>query len=187
MDQVLLETLRTAQRFGFFGGRPIAEAAEHSMEFVRALEDLSLPARLIDLGSGGGLPGLVIANAMPELSVVLLDRRQKRTDFLELAVAKLGLRRTQVRFADVVSVVREVESGATAPFDAVTGRGFGPPEFTLRTALSLLSDDGRVVISEPPEGDRWSPTLLSELGVRSESRGAVRVFRRVTDPTRNSH
>ena len=183
MNQVLLETLRTAQRFGFFGERSIEAAAEHSIDYVRALDGIELPSRLLDLGSGGGLPGLVIADALPGLSIVLLDRRQKRTDFLERAVTKLGLRDVAVRCADVAEVIHEVRSGSSEPFDVVTARGFGPPEFTLRSALAVLSSDGRVVISEPPEGDRWPAELLSELGVCSERRGAVRVFRRC--PTRS--
>lgn len=178
MDLVLLETLRAAQRFGFFGEGSIEQAAQHSTEYVRALDDVRLPARLVDLGSGGGLPGLVIAAALPELSIVLLDRRQKRTDFLERAVIKLGLSRVEVRCTDVSALIHEVDSGSTAPFDVVTARGFGPPEFTLRSAVALLADDGRVVISEPPEGDRWNSDLLAELGLRAERRGAVRVFHR---------
>jgi 16S rRNA (guanine527-N7)-methyltransferase len=178
MDQALLETLRTAQRFGFFGDRPIEQAAEHSMAFVRALEQITVPVRSIDLGSGGGLPGLVIAHARPEWSVVLLDRRQKRTDFLQLAVTKLGLSGVEVCCDDVASVVEAVDSGAIAPFDVVTARGFGPPEVTLRTGIALLAPGGRVVISEPPAGDRWPPELLAELGLCSDRRGSVRVFQR---------
>ena len=175
MDQILLETLRTAQRFGF-GSRPIEEAAAHSMAYVDALQDPVPPARLVDLGSGGGLPGLVIASAFPDTSVLLLDRRQKRTDFLELAIVKLGLRHVEVRCADVSALISDVRAGVVAPFDAVTARGFGPPEFTLRSGLALIAVGGRVLISEPPSEHRWSQNMLSELGVQLERRGAVGVF-----------
>jgi 16S rRNA (guanine527-N7)-methyltransferase len=172
----LLETLRLAQRFGFFGDRAVEHAAKHSVEFVTALGDLPAGSRLIDLGSGGGLPGLVLASAYPECELVLLDRRTKRTDFLERAVRRHGWRHVAVWCGDATDVVRAVGDGSTLPFDVVTARGFGPPEFTLRTAMRLLAGGGRVVISEPPEGDRWDPTLLAELGVRGARRGAVRVF-----------
>ena len=181
MNPVLLETLRTAQRFGFFGDRPIDAAAEHSMEYVRALGELVMPVRLVDLGSGGGLPGLVLADAFPDLDVTLIDRRQKRTDFLERAVVALGMDHVEVRCLDVVRLIDEVESGATPRFDVVTARGFGPPELTLRSASALLADRGRIVISEPPTGDRWPEDLLAELGLRGERVGAVRLFRGVTD------
>jgi len=179
MNPGLLETLRTAQRFGFFGERAIEQAIEHSMQFVDAIEEVEPPGRLLDLGSGGGLPGLVIADARPELEVVLLDRRQKRTDFLERAVIKLCQTNTTVVCADVSELIRDVASGATEHFDIVTARGFGPPDVTLRSAVAVMGERGRVLISEPPEGDRWHPDLLAELGVSSQRWGTVRVFRRL--------
>lgn len=181
MHPALLETLRSAQRFGFFGERAIEEAVEHSMDFVRGIADLAAPARVLDLGSGGGLPGLLIADARPDLDVLLLDRRQKRTDFLERAVHSLRQERTSVMCADVTELIRTVQSGSIVGFDVVVARGFGPPEFTLRSAAAVLSGDARILISEPPRGDRWPPDLLAELGLCSQRRGAVRVFRRLPD------
>ena len=86
-----IETLRQAQRFGFLGARPVEQAAAHSLGFVDAIGDLAPGARLIDIGSGGGLPGLVLADAFPGGQITLVDRRQKRTDFLARAVSRLGL------------------------------------------------------------------------------------------------
>ena len=181
VNPVLLETLRSAQRFGFFGERVIEQAVEHSMEFVRGIADVAAPARLLDLGSGGGLPGLVIADARPDIDVLLLDRRQKRTDFLERAVIGLGWINVTVMCADVSELSRLVLTSSVAKFDVVTARGFGPPEFTLRSAMRVLGAGGRMLISDPPEGDRWPVDLLAELGVRGERVGAVQVFRRLTD------
>jgi 16S rRNA (guanine527-N7)-methyltransferase len=173
----LIETLRDAQRFGFFGSRPIDEAVDHARWFVEALVPFGPPDRLVDLGSGGGLPGLVVADAFPETSVLLLDRRQKRTDFLELAVRRLGWSHVEVRCGDVDELLAEVAAAELPRFDAVTARGFGPPEFTLRSAVGLCAAGGSIVISEPPAGDRWDPRLMTELGVRGERVGAVRRFR----------
>jgi len=181
MNPALLETLRSAQRFGFFGDRAIERAVEHSMWFVRGIEDVVAPARLLDLGSGGGLPGLVIADARPDLDVLLLDRRQKRTDFLEGAVIGLKQSRTTVMCADVAELIRSVGSTSIDAFDVVTARGFGPPEWTLRSAVAVLRADGRILISEPPEGDRWPAGLVAELGLSSRRIGAVQIFQRLTD------
>ena len=178
MHPRLIETLREAQRFGFFGDRPIEEAVDHSQAYVVALGQMSPRSRIIDLGSGGGLPGLVLADAFPDASVVLVDRRQKRTDFLQRAVRRLGWKHVEVVSADAAVLIGEVDAGARAPFDSVTARGFGPPEVTLRVAVALCRPGGRIVISEPPTGDRWDPGLLEELGVVSVSSGTVRVFER---------
>ena len=81
-----------------------------------------------------------------------------------------------VREADVGTIARDVVAGRQAPFDAVTARSFGPPERTLRLARQLVADGGRIVISEPPSGERWDPHLLGDLGLVSERIGPVRVF-----------
>ena len=180
MNPELTETLRLAQRLGFFGDRPIEEAVAHSQAFVAALDGPAPGVRLVDLGSGGGLPGLVLAEALPDCSVLLLDRRTKRTDFLRRAVTRLGLSNVDVRAGDANDLVSDVRGGVCRPFDVVTARGFGPPEVTLRTAAALLGEAGMAVISEPPSGDRWDPQLLASLGLRPERRGAVSVFRRST-------
>jgi 16S rRNA (guanine527-N7)-methyltransferase len=175
----LLETLRQAQRFGFFGNRPVEEAVAHAECFVAALDDLPSGSRVLDLGSGGGLPGLVIADARPDVEVVLLDRRQKRTDFLAMAVRRLGFGHVLIWHRDATDVAREIAEGRLAAFDAVTARGFGPPEGTLRTAVGCLGPgSGCVVISEPPTGDRWPPELLDELEVRVARRDTVIRFER---------
>jgi 16S rRNA (guanine527-N7)-methyltransferase len=171
-----IETLREAQRFGFLGRRSVDEAAAHAMAFAVALGELGSGTRLVDLGSGGGLPGLVLADAFPACSVVLVDRRQKRTDFLARAVLRLGHAHVDVRCVDAGQVARDVEAGAEQPFDAVTARGFGPPELTLRLARRLVTESGRIVISEPPSGGRWDADLLDELQLTSERVGPVRRF-----------
>ena len=100
------------------------------------------------------------------------------------AVRRLDTTNTSVWCRDVSAVARGVESGQIAPFDVVTARGFGPPETTLTLATRLLgvSRAGRIVISEPPAGDRWDPALLSRLGLVGERVGPVRCFVRLANP-----
>ena len=171
-----IEVLRESQRLGFLGARPVEQAAEHAAAFATALGGLTAGARLIDLGSGGGLPGLVLAELLPSCSILLVDRRQKRTDFLQRAVRRLGFEHVEVREGDVAAIASAVESRLEPPFDAVTARGFGPPEATLRIARRLIGEGGTIVISEPPSGERWDQRLLDDLDLTSERVGPVRVF-----------
>ena len=164
VDPALVDVLEDAQRLGFLGSRPIAEVIEHARGFVRGLDSLDglgTNPSVLDLGSGGGVPGLVIAHDRPATSITLLDRRAKRTDFLERVVRRLGWQhRISVVCQDVATFSPD------RSFDAVVARGFGPPEFTLSTAARLVRSGGRVVISEPPDQDRWDDELLDRLQLR---------------------
>ncbi len=181
MDDRLLETLRDAQRFGFFGSRAIDEAAEHSQGFADALGSLAPGSTLVDLGSGGGLPGLVLASCYPHVSITLIDRREKRTDFLRRAVRRLEFDHVEVLADDVKTLLRAVGQGERLPFDVVTARGFGPPATTLNAAAGLIGSSGCIVISEPPTGDRWETDLVTNLGLTRVVVGHVSLFRPIAD------
>ncbi len=170
------EALGRSQRLGFLGDRPIVEVIEHARSFVTALDGVT--GSVIDLGAGGGVPGLVVAIDRPDVRLTLLDRRTKRTDFLAQMIRRLDLSdHVSVLALDVDDAIRLGHVG----FDAAVARGFGPPEFTLRSAVRCVRPGGVIVISEPPSGDRWEPQLVQELGLtRTES--DERVVRFVLDP-----
>lgn len=163
-SQTLVDALLDAQRIGFLGPRPIPEVIAHARGFVRALEACEnhrVVESILDLGSGGGVPGLIIAHDLPAVRLTLLDRRAKRTDALERLVRRLGWQdRITVACTDVTTFVPD------DLFDAVVARGFGPPEFTLAHAVRFVRDGGPIVVSEPPDVDRWDDRLLVELGLR---------------------
>ena len=77
----LVDALLDAQRLGFLGSRPIPEVIEHARGFVRALREREHDRAIesvLDLGSGGGVPGLIIAHDLPTARLTMLDRRAKR-------------------------------------------------------------------------------------------------------------
>ncbi|MFM7717878.1 MAG: 16S rRNA (guanine(527)-N(7))-methyltransferase RsmG [Actinomycetota bacterium] len=90
-----------------------------------------------DLGSGAGLPGLVVAIARPMFHVKLVEVRPKRAAFLELAVERLGLPNASV-------VVGRVEDLA-GPVDLCFARAYAPAEVSWRQAEPLLGPGGRLV------------------------------------------
>ena len=154
-----MEALASSQRLGMLGRRPIEEVVDHAQAFVTALADVD--GLVVDLGSGGGVPGLVIAAARPDLRVVLVDRRTTRADHLRRLVGRLGwLGRVDVVAADV-SALRGRE-----PADAAVARGFGPPLVTLSAAVPLVRAGGLIVVSEPPDEDsaRWPVHEVAALG-----------------------
>lgn len=170
----LVAVLTRSQELGFLGDRPIDEVIDHARGFVDALRGIT--GQVVDLGSGGGVPGFVIAADRPDLALTLVDRRTKRTDFLDRMVRKHDLRE-RVRVAAIDT--EELIDDHGAEFDAAVARGFGPPLVTLSTGARLVRPGGRVVISEPPDGDRWDPDDLDRIGVeREQSVKGVVVFTR---------
>jgi 16S rRNA (guanine527-N7)-methyltransferase len=172
----LLQVLGDAQRIGALGSAPLAEIIEHASAFAAALPQST--ATCIDLGSGAGIPGLVIAVARPDMTVTLVDRRAKRTDALLRAVRILNLSdRVHVMCSDVNALVSDPLHAAA--YDAVCARGFGPPEQTLKWSAALVRPGGSIVVSEPPLGspDRWAAIDLGALGVGQPQRlGPVAMF-----------
>jgi 16S rRNA (guanine527-N7)-methyltransferase len=100
-------------------------------------------ARIGDVGSGAGLPGLVWAIVRPDTHVVLIEPLLRRSTFLSEAVADLGL-------ADRVTVWRgraedAVGSAEVGRLDVVTARAVAPLERLLGWTVPLLAEGGRLV------------------------------------------
>ncbi len=156
-DTLLLAALADIQRRGAIGEVSLAAAVAHADQFVAALPLRA--QRLVDLGSGGGLPGLVIAVRRPELPITLVERRRSRADLLHRAVRALRLEHVAVFSGDV----RDLAHDQPHSFDIVTARSFAAPDITARWAGELLAPDGLLIVSEPPEesADRWPDTVLA--------------------------
>jgi 16S rRNA (guanine527-N7)-methyltransferase len=154
--------LDAARRWGFLGPGPIAEHITHSLAFLTMLRDPT--ATHLDLGSGGGVPGLVLAAALQGSRWILLDAQQRRAAFLLEAVARLGVgERVEVR-CDRAEVAGR--SALRGTLDVVVARGFSGPAATAECAAPFLTVGGTLVIAEPPGApERWSPTALAELGM----------------------
>ena len=99
--------------------------------------------RLLDIGSGGGFPGIPLAIARPELRVTLLESRERKTDWLERAVRGLGLRD---RVSVVTGRVEDQPPEWVEGYDIVTARAVAPPDELLSIVLPRLKIGGRVLL-----------------------------------------
>jgi 16S rRNA (guanine527-N7)-methyltransferase len=185
----LIEVLEEARAQDLLGAMHLESQIAHALGFAHAFEEarrrppgneegLSAgpPARWMDLGSGGGLPGLVLARYWPASAGVLLDSSARRTAFLSEAVLTLG-------WQDRVQVLRSrAEDAGRVPglrggFQALWARSFGSPPVTAECAAPFLSLGGHLVVSEPPPGpgqhpepgdgatSRWPREALAQLGL----------------------
>ena len=163
-SEALLAVLAESQRRGFLGPGPVQEHLDHSRAFVPLLAGVTGP--VADLGSGGGVPGLVLAVELPHLAWRLVDGMVRRTSFLAEAVDELGLGdRVSVHTARAELLGRD--PAWRGHLGAAVARAFGPPAVTAECAAPLLRVGGRLVVSEPPGGDpmRWPPDCLAALGL----------------------
>lgn len=92
--------------------------------------------RLLDVGTGGGLPGIVLAIAKPELDVTLLDSNQKKTTFLRQACIELGLKNVKVE------CMRVDDFQPSAAFDMVISRAFSDLAEFVRLSARLCRSGG---------------------------------------------
>ncbi|WP_419944033.1 16S rRNA (guanine(527)-N(7))-methyltransferase RsmG [Candidatus Poriferisodalis sp.] len=175
-DERLLEVLQRGQRRGFLGTGDLQAHLRHARAHCNAANPTP-GQRWCDLGSGGGVPGLVIALDLPEVKFVLLDRSQRRTEFLADSAHRLGIGgRIRVACGDAADLAHRPEHRHV--YDGVVSRAFGTPATVAECASGLVRPGGRLVVSEPPSSDaplqasssrdsersRWPADPLAELG-----------------------
>lgn len=164
----LLRALEESRARGFLGPGPLDSQIDHSLGFVECWNDISNapPGIFLDLGSGGGLPGLVLAEHWSGRAT-LLDSMNKRTNFLREVLAWEGAPSQMEVITGRAEVVAR-ESLADGVFDLVTARSFGPPAVTAECAVRFLRIGGLLVVSEPPEEqrDRWNEKILRSIGLQ---------------------
>jgi 16S rRNA (guanine527-N7)-methyltransferase len=155
-DGRLLAALAVIQARGAIGERSLADAVAHADRFVGLIP----PGQrsVVDLGSGGGLPALVIAWRRDDLKVTMVERRTTRADLLRRAVISLGLGDQCIVLNDDVAAVCE---SRRAYFDVVTARSFAGLLTTARFIDQLLSETGMALVSEPPtdRSGEWASAL----------------------------
>lgn len=166
MIEQLTALLTESRQRGFLGPGPVEDHLDHARAFAVAASDA--PASAVDLGAGGGLPGLVLAALVwPTTRWTFVDAQRKRTAFLEEAVDALGLEaRVTVRTERAEVLGREPEHRGV--HDLVVARSFGAPPVTAECAAPLLRAGGRLIVSEPPASDlavRWPAAGLAILGL----------------------
>ncbi len=165
--------LERSAELGFLGTMPVSEQIDHSLGFVFAAESAldTAPRRVLDLGTGGGIPGLILLSCWPESQVVLLDANQRRTDFLSAETAGwAGSGGVEVVRGRAEEIARSTRY--RGKLDLVTARSFGSPAVATECGSPFLAIGGVMVISEPPEvvGDsRWPVEGLAEVGLTSAS------------------
>ncbi|GAA1257849.1 16S rRNA (guanine(527)-N(7))-methyltransferase RsmG [Sphaerisporangium rubeum] len=165
---------------GLLGPREVPRVWDrHLLNCAVVAEAVPAEASLVDIGSGAGLPGIVLAIVRPDITVTLLEPLLRRTTFLEECVAGLKLSNVEVVRG------RAEELAGKQVFDVVSARAVAPLDRLLSWSMPLLREGGQLLAMK---GERAAEELdaaseqLRSYGVRTAE--LVTVGRgRVVPPT----
>lgn len=120
---------------------PATIAWKHFADSLFASKLCAPGDRVIDLGSGAGFPGLVIAIAQPEADVRLIESRDRKASFLKEAVRNAGVSNAQVLWSRIEQATKNIPEWGTIAFS----RAVGEIDALQKLAEPLLAPKGRLV------------------------------------------
>lgn len=123
-----------------------------SLTLLPVLADLPDAARVIDVGSGGGLPGVPLAIALPRLRFTLLEATGKKAEFLRHVVRSLGLPNVEV--AGVRAEAAGREPGRRDAYDAAIARAVGPMAVIAELTVPFVKPGGLIVLVKGERADQ---------------------------------
>ncbi len=160
LETYLEELRRWGARTNLVGSTERDALAIHVADALTAAPHLPAGARVVDLGSGAGLPGIPLAIARADVHFTLVDIRERRIHFLRHVVRRLGLD-CEVRRA-------RIDEPPPEPFDLALVRALAPPRQAVPRARPWVSAEGEIWIwtSEPSAQLPWSPRAEIPLAAR---------------------
>ncbi len=165
---MLQSILERSQKLNFLGNPPIEDHIRNAKGFANVIHGLAgkgQKGRIYDLGSGGGVPALILIEEFKDWEFVLIERKKKRANFLHDAISLLNAsERVEIVCDEAENAARNEKFASGADF--VTARSFGPPSTTAECACRLLKLNAFLIVSEPPiNTDRWVHENLSLTGL----------------------
>jgi len=118
---------------------PMQMVTHHLLDSLAAVPAFAEAHNVLDVGSGGGLPGIVLAIVRPDMKVSMIDTVHKKTAFLTQVKAELGLVNVTVYTARVEQLQ------VSDKFDVITSRAFADLSDFVNWSSHLLADGGRYI------------------------------------------
>jgi 16S rRNA (guanine527-N7)-methyltransferase len=149
---------------GLLGPREVPRLwTRHVLNCAAVADLVPRPATLIDLGSGAGLPGIVLALLLPDVQVTLLERMERRTIFLDECIQELGLSNAQVCRATAEEVTGKLAA------DVLTARAVAPLDRLAGLAAGLVRRGGLILAVKGAAAEEevaQARPVLRRLGMR---------------------
>lgn len=145
----------------------LVDDALRGVEVVRGFD-----GPIVDVGSGNGSPGLVLAASLPDREVTLLDSNLRKAAFLERAAAE---------FPNVTVTRSRAEEHETDGFGVAVAKALAPPAVALEWVLPLVREEGAAVLWLGPSADLDALSRVSEQlgGSTVEERSGLAVARKI--------
>ncbi|MBI3230936.1 MAG: 16S rRNA (guanine(527)-N(7))-methyltransferase RsmG [Burkholderiales bacterium] len=135
---------------------PMQMLTHHLLDSLAAIPAFVGAKRVLDVGAGGGLPGLVLAIAQPETHVTLIDTVHKKTAFLTQVKAELGLANVSVQTG------RVEQYQAPQLFDVITSRAFAELADFVNWSGHLLAEGGQFIALKGVDPDTEKQKLPAQ-------------------------
>ena len=120
---------------------PMQMVTHHLLDSLAAVPAFENARNVLDVGSGGGLPGIVLAIVRPDMQVSMIDTVHKKTAFLTQVKAQLGLANATV----YTMRVEQLQKGEGERFDVITSRAFADLSDFVNWSSHLLAEGGRYI------------------------------------------
>ena len=118
---------------------PQQMVTHHLLDSLAAVPAFADARNVLDVGAGGGLPGIVLAIVRPDMNVSMIDTVHKKTAFLNQVKAELKLTNVSVHTMKVQDLV------VSEPFDVITSRAFADLSDFVNWSGHLLADGGKFI------------------------------------------
>ena len=146
---------------------PMQMVTHHLLDSLAAVPAFAGAKNVLDVGAGGGLPGIVLAVVRPDMKVSMIDTVHKKTAFLTQVKAQLGLANVSVY------TMKVQELAVSDKFDVITSRAFADLSDFVEWSSHLLAEQGRYIALKgvAPEDERqrlpaeWKVTKVEPLQV----------------------
>lgn len=143
---------------------PVGIAVKHFLDSVAPLAHLSLSGEVLDLGTGGGFPGIPLKIMRPEVTMTLIDGTRKKINFVKQVIRQLDLDKIEAlhQRAETMGALNQY----ACRYKSVISRAVSDLKDVVRLAMPLLANGGKIVIYKGPDEKIPEKLFLTPKGIK---------------------
>jgi 16S rRNA (guanine527-N7)-methyltransferase len=144
---------------------PMEFSEKHILDSLIPARYIDSWASVLDIGTGGGFPGIPLKIYMPSLKVTLIDKSRKKVNFLKYVIRRLELNQILALQKNAEKLI--FDKSVIKTFDVVISRAFTSLDTLISLALPVLKKNGLAIAmrGEPPESDIIQKSFINNNGI----------------------